>query len=118
MPSNTIKTLFAAAVALALLIPAEAAHAAPADSDKTQGAKPKTKITVKKRSRGKGYGFLPGYPPAERERRRPEMRFYSWDGRAYYGWGGPGFYRGQYNGGSMGPCWTSTPIGMIWNCGR
>ena len=37
-------------------------------------------------------------------------------GKYYYG--APGFVRGQYNGGSMGPCWTQTPIGPIWNCGR
>jgi hypothetical protein len=43
-------------------------------------------------------------------------------GRSYYVgtyyYGAPGFVRGQYNGGSMGPCWTQTPIGPIWNCGR
>ena len=37
-------------------------------------------------------------------------------GNYYYG--APGFVRGQYNGGSMGPCWTLTPIGYQWNCGR
>ena len=29
----------------------------------------------------------------------------------------PGFYRGRYNGGSFGPCWSWTPIGPAWNCG-
>ncbi|MDB5620486.1 hypothetical protein [Tardiphaga sp.] len=87
----------------------------------------------------KGYGFLPGYHQplnnaapwfkqdasvlrnARRPRRPwyiyPTPRFYGWDGNLRYA-GRPGFYRGQYNGGSMGPCWTQTPIGPAWNCGR
>lgn len=51
--------------------------------------------------------------------RTPE--YYRWNG----GWSGewrylgrPGFYRGRYNGGSIGPCWTQTPIGPVWNCGQ
>jgi hypothetical protein len=40
-------------------------------------------------------------------------------GQAGYFWyGGPGFYRGRWNGGGFGPCWTQTPIGNVWNCGR
>jgi hypothetical protein len=31
--------------------------------------------------------------------------------------GRPGFYRGCYNGGSIGPVWTQTPIGPVWTCG-
>jgi hypothetical protein len=59
-----------------------------------------------------GYGFLPGYRSPERieweqaRRRRPD-----------YWYGGPGFYRGRWNGGGFGPCWTKTPIGPMWNCG-
>ena len=45
-----------------------------------------------------------------------EKRFWS-GGEWRYGYGGPGFYRGQWNGGTFGPCWTNTPIGRIWNCG-
>ena len=41
---------------------------------------------------------------------------YWWDGSRYY-FGDPGFLHGRYNGGSYGPCWTSTPIGLMWNCG-
>jgi hypothetical protein len=52
-----------------------------------------------------GYGFLPGYPPAPRI-----------DPRQGYWYGGPGFYRGQWNGGGFGPCWTKTPIGPVNNC--
>jgi hypothetical protein len=88
----------------------------------------------------KGYGFLPGYRQplnnaaplfkqdpevlrnARRERRHSYIErtpvYYRWsDGEKYY-FGRPGFYRGQYNGGSMGPCWTQTPIGPVWNCGN
>ena len=122
-PPSGVKTrsvLFSFAISIlsCQAAPAEASAQASATDARP---KPKPKITVRKKSRGSGYGFLPGYPPTPRERaqrQRPEIRYYTWDGRAYYGWGGPGFYRGQYNGGSMGPCWTSTPIGMIWNCGR
>jgi hypothetical protein len=60
-----------------------------------------------------GYGFLPGYRSPERieqeEARHPQ--------RVYW-YGGPGFYRGRWNGGGFGPCWTQTPIGNVWNCGR
>jgi hypothetical protein len=85
-----------------------------------------------------GYGFLPGYhqPPSnsqplsmqkgalQREARRnrrpwyidPTPEYFGYDGDwHYFGW--PGFYRGHYNGGTIGPCWTRTPIGPIWNCG-
>jgi hypothetical protein len=60
-----------------------------------------------------GYGFLPGYRSPERiewEQARNPQRVY-W-------YGGPGFYRGRWNGGGFGPCWTQTPIGNVWNCGR
>jgi hypothetical protein len=86
-----------------------------------------------------GYGFLPGYhqplnnslPPyaqkasvlreeARRNRRHwyidPTPSYYGYDGDWHY-FGRPGFYRGHYNGGSFGPCWTRTPIGPVWNCG-
>ena len=59
-----------------------------------------------------GYGFLPGYQPPEvieweRMRNRPPTYWY----------GGPRFYKGRWNGGGFGPCWTATPIGPHWNCG-
>ncbi len=59
-----------------------------------------------------GYGFLPGYTPPDQagpaslRSRGPDY---------WYGW--PGFYRGRWNGGGFGPCWTHTPIGPMWNCG-
>lgn len=92
----------------------------------------------KSAKRWHGYGFLPGYrqppnnsvPPwldntprsrwALRKRRPwyidPTPDYFGWDGEWHYV-GRPGFYRGRYNGGTLGPCWTRTPIGPIWNCG-
>lgn len=105
------------ALAVSLVLPLAASDAFAATSEKP-------KITVRK-YKWTGYGFLPGYPKTERERARERYyatggnpRYIDRWGRVSYGFGGPGFYRGQYNGGSMGPCWTSTPIGMMWNCGR
>ncbi|MGA9087633.1 MAG: hypothetical protein WB420_00820 [Bradyrhizobium sp.] len=85
-----------------------------------------------------GYGFLPGYHQPlsnslplyaqkdamrrlARHNRRPWYidrvpRYYGYDDEWHY-LGEPGFYRGHYNGGTLGPCWTWTPIGPIWNCG-
>lgn len=94
--------------------------------------------------RAQGYGFLPGYvqppnnavplymqklSPAQRALLRPKRPWYIDPTPDYYRWNGPwsgewrypgraGFYRGRYNGGSFGPCWTQTPIGPVWNCGR
>jgi hypothetical protein len=75
-----------------------------------------------------GYGFLPGYhqPPNETIpvygsrrsiSRAPDYTPQYWYNGDWYYYGEPGFYRGRYNGGSFGPCWTQTPIGPIWNCG-
>ncbi len=65
-----------------------------------------------------GYGFLPGYrPPAMVARERYE-HYYRLYGYQYYGPAWPGFYRGRWNAGGFGPCWTRTPIGPMWNCGR
>ena len=122
-----IKGLLVAAMATLLLVP-ETAIAKPA------GEKRSPKIVVHPKQhpkhRGHGYGFLPGYrqPPDLTEWRDRSARYrdrydpyaprYWYDGDLRYGWGRPGFYRGRWNGGSFGPCWTATPIGMIWNCGR
>jgi hypothetical protein len=75
------------------------------------------------------YGFLPGYhqPPNNAVpvygakgafRGEPDYSpsYYDYNGERYY-FGRPGFYRGRYNGGSFGPCWSWTPIGPAWNCG-
>ena len=87
--------------------------------------------TVHKRHAAKwhGYGFLPGYrqPPNDTvpvfgrkgaSRGEPDYApRYWWNGEWHY-YGRPGFYRGRHNGGSFGPCWSWTPIGPAWNCGR
>jgi hypothetical protein len=89
-------------------------------------------------TRWHGYGFLPGYHQPlsnsiplyaqkdamqrlARGHRRPWYidpvpSYYGYDGDWHY-FGRPGFYRGRYNGGTFGPCWTRTPIGPVWNCG-
>jgi hypothetical protein len=62
-----------------------------------------------------GYGFLPGYRSPERiEWERAHSR----GPYPYYWYARPGFYRGRWNGGGFGPCWTQTPIGPMWNCGQ
>ncbi|MFB9262765.1 hypothetical protein ACFFWD_06195 [Bradyrhizobium erythrophlei] len=79
-------------------------------------------------ARWHGYGFLPGYrqPPINTvpvfgargaARGLPDYSPRYWYGGDLYYFGRPGFYRGRYNGGSFGPCWTWTPIGRMWNCG-
>jgi hypothetical protein len=116
------KGLLIAAVAMSLPPPAAASAA-------TTGKQvQRTKIKVHPR-RWHGYGFLPGYRPQLAEinglpvlgpdpRRKREWRYWDYYGNVRYGWGQPGFYRGRYNGGSFGPCWTSTPIGMMPTCGQ
>jgi hypothetical protein len=95
-------------------------------------------VHKKPASKSHDYGFLPGYQQplsnslplymqkdamqryAKQNKRPwynyPTPRYYGWDGEQHY-FGQPGFYRGHYNGGSFGPCWTQTPIGAVWNCG-
>jgi hypothetical protein len=63
-----------------------------------------------------GYGFLPGYRSPERIAWE-DFRARARRGPQYW-YGYPRFYRGRWNGGGFGPCWTQTPIGPIWNCGR
>ena len=115
----------AAAAAVASLLLPDASFAATSHLQKVQ----RSRITVHAKPRHwRGYGFLPGYRPQLAESQgtpvfgpplsRREWRYYDWYGREQYGWGGPGFYRGRFNGGSFGPCWTYTPIGMMPNCGQ
>ena len=101
----------ALAVAVTLLL-VTATWAATADKHSTRPHK-KHHVT----RHWHGYGFLPGYrPPEVIERERAER---AWQrGPHYYGPAWPGFYRGRWNGGGFGPCYTQTPIGYMWNCGR
>ena len=75
-----------------------------------------------------GYGFLPGYhqPPNNSVpvygskgsiRGTPDYAPSYWYNGGWYYLGDPRFFHGRYNGGSFGPCWTWTPIGLMWNCG-
>jgi hypothetical protein len=115
-------TLLAAALTAALVLP----HAATATPSRDKHVR--AKITVYPKQRWRGYGFLPGYRPqaAEalgvplygRQLPRREIRYWDWYGNVRYGWGYPGYYRGRWNGGGFGPCWTSTPIGMMPTCGQ
>jgi hypothetical protein len=117
------KELLVATIAASLLLPATAIA-------KQADGKRHPRITVHPKSpRWHGYGFLPGYRPQLTEtnglpilgldpRRKREWRYWDYYGNVRYGWGPPGFYRGRYNGGSFGPCWTSTPIGMMPTCGQ
>jgi hypothetical protein len=109
-------------VAVLSLLPA-AAFAAPANGKRQV-------------HRWHGYGFLPGYhqppnnnvpvygprpsgnngPANASSFTRSFAPIYWYDGGRYY-FGNPGFLHGRFNGGSLGPCWTTTPIGLMWNCG-
>jgi len=65
-----------------------------------------------------GYGFLPGYRPPEVVERERAEHYFRMFGPQYYGPAWPRFYRGRWDGGGFGPCYTQTPIGPMWNCGR
>ena len=117
-----VTMVLAGAIATTLVLPVQAAAVAGV-------ANKRTKITVRPKRLWHGYGYLPGYRPTLAEtnglpvlgpdpRRKREWRYFDVYGNAHYGWGRPGFYRGQWNGGSFGPCWTSTPIGMMPTCGQ
>jgi hypothetical protein len=118
------RNLLAAAVAASLLLSATDFVALAAGKEAKAA---KTKVYVSKK-RWRGYGFLPGYRPQLAESQgtpvygrplpRREMRYFDFYGNVRYGWGAPGYYRGRWNGGSFGPCWTYTPIGMMPNCGQ
>jgi hypothetical protein len=127
--------LVAAAAMLLLVPPAEYAGAAVQPQIVTANAKrPAHRLSGKRQSakrHSRGYGFLPGYRPqipnsiplyrsgTTRSAMTGgyEMRYWH-NGQYLYGWGRPRFYRGRWNGGGFGPCWTITPIGMMWTCGR
>jgi hypothetical protein len=77
---------------------------------------PASAATKRRHVSRNGYGFLPGYEPPEVVAARD--RWLYWRRHPTWWYGGPGFYRGRWNGGGFGPCYTQTPIGPIWNCGR
>jgi hypothetical protein len=96
-----LRNLFGPGAIAILLLSATATMAAPAHGKRHLAR------------RWHGYGFLPGYRTPEQievqEARHPN---------GVWWYGGPGFYHGRWNGGGFGPCWTQTPIGNVWNCGR
>ncbi len=103
----------ALALAAVLILPAAAAPA-------PEGASPRKQTVHKKRPLSRhwqGYGFLPGYRPPEVIERERAQRYWE-SGPHWYGPAWPGFYHGRWNGGGFGPCYTYTPIGYMWTCGR
>ncbi|MFA6265361.1 MAG: hypothetical protein WC670_06550 [Pseudolabrys sp.] len=118
------------AAALALLIAVPAGLAATATLSRAASAASDHPKPVKKkhvRRVPRGTGFLPGYRTPEQierqryaEIQRERRAYYRAGGPRIYYWGysDPRFYRGRWNGGGFGPCWTSTPIGYQWNCGK
>ena len=111
-----VRTLSAVlAVAVALSLP-PAAFAAPADKPAAATHKRVVKRYVDRHWRG--YGFLPGVRTPEQIQAERDEHYYRLYGPHYYGPAWPGFYRGRWNGGGFGPCYTQTPIGYMWNCGQ
>jgi hypothetical protein len=108
----SLRTLSGALAVSVVLTLAPAASAKPAHK---HTAHPHKKRHVTRHWHG--YGFLPGYRPPEVIEREREKRYWR-SGPYYYWYGWPGYYRGRWNGGSFGPCWTRTPIGPMWNCGK
>jgi hypothetical protein len=95
-------------------------------AEKHAAAKKKRPRVIVRRSSGYGpYGFLPGYTPPDLSDQRPRKTYhywrgYDWDGWPVGSWGTGGYggmwYRGRFSNG-LGPCWSRTPIGPMWNCG-
>ena len=123
---SLFRGLLVSAIAASLLLPATAI----AKPNATRHPRIVVYAKHPPKPRWHGYGFLPGYrqPPYIAEWRDRSARYrgpyepyeprYWYNGQLRYGWGEPVFYRGRWTGGSFGPCWTSTPIGMMPNCGQ
>jgi hypothetical protein len=106
--SRALLAISSLALAAALLAP---------DFVQSAQARSRAKVTVTKKYQGtRGYGFLPGYESPYTTPSRFGRDPYTRDSTTpWYGY--PQFYRGRWNGGGFGPCYTKTPIGPIWNCG-
>jgi hypothetical protein len=111
MPRRFPLVLAIALVAVSAVSARALAETAPKKSDP---ARPAPRHAVR---HWHGYGFLPGYRTPEQIAREDAWLFWRRH-PGYYWYGGPGFYRGRWNGGGFGPCWTPTPIGPVWNCGK
>jgi hypothetical protein len=106
------------AIALAALLLLTAAPTlAPAAGETMALPAAHKQVRKKPVARWSRYGFLPGYrPPEVIARQRAYERWAR--GPRFYGPAWPGFYRSRWNGGGFGPCYTYTPIGYVWNCGK
>ena len=113
-----MKFLIVLAVTLALAAPS-LAKTADAASGVTETSKTAALAHKKRRTirHGHGYGFLPGVRTPEQIQAERDAHYWA-SGPHYYGPAYPRFYRGRWNGGGFGPCYTQTPIGPMWNCGR
>lgn len=95
------------------------AHPPPPHKQLTHSQATHKHVAHKKHLRHKSpYGFLPGYEPPEVAEARREREYRESHPYTYYGPAWPRFYRGRWNGGGFGPCYTQTPIGAMWNCGN
>jgi hypothetical protein len=105
------------------------ALAAPADTNSPPKKKPA--VTRQAKHHIKRWTVPPGYrSPAQIEReeykawRRERALAWRYNApRAYYYYYGPPFYNGRFGANRrdslrVGPCWTQTPIGPMWNCGK
>ncbi len=107
---------------LALLVPLAAIAAVPAGATGAAAnatAAPARSAHHPKRHvvrRWHGYGFLPGYRSPEQIEWEDAVA--AWRRGPAYWYGFPRFYHNRWNSGGFGPCWTQTPIGNVWNCGR
>jgi hypothetical protein len=119
--ASMLRLISAAALAASLLFAQGLAQATSTEPAHRQIKHKRPHLTVR---HWHGYGFLPGYRPpeviarerAERNRYRPQiMVFGDWMDNPLEQ---PRFFHGRWNGGGFGPCWTYTPIGMMWNCGQ
>ena len=107
------RSLVSAACLVAAMACASAAMAAPAPDAAPDPHATNRAAKRHPRQVWHGYGFLPGYRTPER---------IDWDNARARGvqwwYGSPRWYHGQWNHGGFGPCYTETPIGEIWNCGK
>lgn len=99
--------------------------------DATPTPKKKPAVTRHIKHHVPRYTVPPGYrSPQQIEREEYKAwrrdRAFAWRHnvpRAYYYYYGPPFYNGRfganrYDSLHVGPCWTQTPIGAVWNCGN
>jgi hypothetical protein len=113
-------------LAFALASPALAAR-----DDTTPPPQKKPAVTRPVKHHVKRWTTPPGYRSPEQIERE---RYQAWRRdrafafrhnvpRAYYYYYGEPFYNGRFGANRrdswhVGPCWTQTPVGAVWNCGN